>query len=103
MVNIIVYLEETESAEHLVIELLKMKLIATASVDVKNTQYEMHNGTLQKKTYNVVTMQTKSLLFREICVLIEMKYGMETRITSTPIVSANLKFEEQIRGETKAI
>lgn len=101
MVNIIVYLEEKDKAEELIVELLELRLIANASVDEKNEQYEMHEGTIRKRTYNVITMQTKSLLFREICNMIEAKYGESARITSTPIVSANLKFEEQIRSETK--
>jgi len=102
VVNIIVYLEQEEAnLEPLIFELLESKLIANASVDAKNIQYEMVNNTIHKKTYSVLTFQTKSLLFRDVCKLIEKRYGDHTRITSTPIVSANLKFEEQIRSETK--
>jgi len=101
MVNIIIYLEEKSNVESLLSELLQAKLIATASVDFTNLQYELINGQVHTKTYNVVTLQTKSLLFREVCNVVVEKFGDSTRIISTPILSANMKFEEQIRFETK--
>lgn len=103
MVSIIVYLNEEVNPQELIHDLLTRQLVAMASVDTNNACYEISHGNLVKKVYSVVTMQTKSLLFREIADIIEERYGKETRITSLPIVSANRVFEEHIRSTTKQI
>lgn len=102
MVNVTVYLEVEQDYESLARELLELKLAASTSVDIQNTQYRLKDGIVQKKTFNVLTLQTKSLLFRDVCVHIEQRFGPEISIVATPIVSANISFEEQIRSSTKA-
>jgi len=100
MVNVIIYLKKHHNEKELVKYLLTEKLIASASIDENNILYKLENGTVYEDAYNVITSQSKSLLFTEIVKAVENKIGEETPINSIPIVSSNKMFDDAIRTKT---
>jgi len=100
MVNIIIYLEQSNEAQEIVHELLEAKLIANASIDIENESYSLENETIVKRINSVITAQTKSMLFSTIEKLIHEKHGSEVPIFSVPITQANEKFDFIIRNST---
>jgi hypothetical protein len=54
MVNIIIYLEQTINAQHLVEDLLKEQLFANVTIDKENVSYKIENGEI------VTTIKTPS-------------------------------------------
>ncbi len=75
MVNIIIYLEQTINAQHLVEDLLKEQLFANVTIDKENVSYKIENGEIVTTIKTVITAQTKSLLFTQIDNFIKEKYG----------------------------
>jgi uncharacterized protein involved in tolerance to divalent cations len=100
MVNVIIYLKTNYNAKNLVKNLLTDKLIASASIDQNNISYKIVDGEFTAEMYNVITAQTKSLLFNEIVKSVEEIIGEEVPINSTPIVAINKLFDDTIRTKT---
>lgn len=103
MVNVILYLN-TDTDPYLIIkELLSNRLIAIASMDVDNKSYFIKNGKLVKETHTIITCQTKSILFSEICDFISKNFEGDIRINSVPIISSNESFATSIKLATKEL
>jgi hypothetical protein len=81
--------------------LLSEGLIATASIDMNNISYKMKNGIICEEEYNVITAQTKALLFSAIVEVAEREIGESISINSVPIVGANGFFNESVARLTK--
>ena len=75
MVNIIIYLEQTINAQHLVEDLLKEQLFANVTIDKENVSYKIENGEIVTTIKTVITAQTKSLLFTQIDNFIKELYN----------------------------
>ncbi len=103
MVNIIIYLKKEDSAKELVKFLLEEKLIASATIDKNNVSYKLENNIFSEELLNVITAQSKSLLFNQIVKAVETKIGKETPITSIPIVASNRIFDDIVRTKTMPI
>jgi|LakMenEpi03Aug12_release.lakeMendotaPanAssembly.Ray.scaffolds.fasta_scaffold43380_6 uncharacterized protein involved in tolerance to divalent cations len=103
MVNVIIYLKKHHQAKALVEHLLRERLIASASIDENNIQYKLVNGTLQEEVNNVITAQSKSLLFQNIVKAVRLKTEEETPIISCPIISSNDTFDQLLRNNTMPI
>jgi|GEM_PF-888302 hypothetical protein len=100
MVNIVVYLESQHDPAELIKELLEQNLVATVSVDRDNIFYMNKWGKPEMLIHTVITMQTRALLFNEICRVITARFGDHVHIHSTPIVAANSSFEHLIKSNT---
>lgn len=100
MINVIIYLKKEHSPNELVKFLLTEKLISSASIDENNTSYRLAENEIVKEIYNVITAQSKSLLFKAIINAVEAKIGEETPVFSTPIVGSNSIFDNTIRSQT---
>ncbi len=100
MINLIIYLKKEYDPVSLVEILLSNQLIARASIDHNNESFRLNDGTVQRKIYNVITAQTKSLLFPEIANLVEDLFGKNVPMNATPIVAANTIFDELVRSKT---
>ncbi len=100
MVNIIIYLEQAKEAQEVVNELLALKLIANASIDIDNVSYRLADDRIERSIHSVITAQTKSLLFSQIERLIQEKHGENVPIFSMPITQANHTFDDLIRNST---
>lgn len=100
MVNVIIYLKKTHDPKRLVESLLSEKLVASASIDYNNVSYKLVDAKIHEEEYNVITVQSKSLLFNEIVEFIEQQIEEEVPIISTPIVGANRIFDSLIRSKT---
>ena len=87
----------------LVTHLLKEKLIASASIDENNIRFKMQNAVLIEEAFNVITSQSKALLFDNIVVEVERKIGEHVAIYSTPIVGANGFFQDTVKTKTISI
>lgn len=103
MINLIIYLDKKHDATRLVNLLLQEELVANASIDIDNISYRVENNQIVQSTNNVITAQTKALLFSLIEKLIKEKYGDDTSIYSLPITQANYYFDMFIRSNTKKI
>jgi hypothetical protein len=103
MVNVIFYLKKEHNPKKLVSFLLGQKLIASATIDLNNISYKKEKNRIKQYMYNVVTAQTKSLLFSEIIKLVSKKFGDEIRINSVPIINSNPSFNEMVMNNTKLI
>lgn len=103
MINLIIYLDKKHDATQLVNLLLKEEFVANASVDVDNVSFRIENNQVVQSTNNVITAQTKALLFSWIEKLIKEKYGEDTFMYSLPITQANPSFDALIRINTKKI
>jgi hypothetical protein len=100
MVNIIIYLEKRHNTKNIIKLLLEEKLIASGSIDENNVFYKLENGSVSEIVYNVITAQSKSLLFNDIVKLVEGIIGEETPINSIPIIGSNKIFDNTIRSKT---
>ena len=103
MINIVFYLKKEHDPIVLIEKLLRLELIASASVDVDNCTYTTEDGKLTKIIHSVITAQTKSLLFAEISKIVEEDYGVDIPINSVPIVVCNKVFDSTIRLKTRAV
>jgi hypothetical protein len=100
MINVIIYLKKEHDPNQLVGLLLSKKLIASASIDFDNISYKMKDEIIVKEIFNVITAQSKALLFNEIVQVSEKEIGQSIAICSTPIVGANGFFNESVRSKT---
>lgn len=100
MVNIIIYLKEKYDAKELVKTLLKEKFIASATIDFNNVSHTLENNEITENVYNVITAQSKSLLFTEIVDFIKNKFDEKIPINSIPIIGSNRVFNEFIFNKT---
>jgi hypothetical protein len=100
MINVIIYLKKEHNSEKLVELLLSKKLIASASIDMDNVSYKIMDEVVVKEVFNVITAQSKALLFNSIVQLAENVIGESIAISSTPIVGANGFFNETVRSKT---
>lgn len=103
MINAVIYLDQNFNAELLAKLLLENKLAASVSIDINNNQYILENDQIVKKTHNVLSIQTKSLLFSKITEFVEATIGPEIPIYSVPLTQTNLHFDQFIRKNTKTI
>ncbi len=103
MVNIIIYLKIDHNPRDLVTHLLKEKLIASASIDENNIRFKMQNEVLIEEAFNVITSQSKALLFDNIVVEVERKIGEHVAIYSTPIFCSNGFFQDTVKTKTISI
>lgn len=103
MVNVIFYLTKQHCPKKLVEFLLGEKLIASATIDLNNISFKQEGNSVKKYIYNVVTAQTKSLLFSEIIKSVTGKFGDEIRINSVPIINSNPAFYDMVNNNTKVI
>jgi uncharacterized protein involved in tolerance to divalent cations len=100
MVNVLIYLHSQKDAMQLVELLLHEKLIAKATIDKHNQSFELKDGKVKIKTYNIVTIQTKSMLFTKISKIVENEFSPETPIYSLPITQSNSWFDDFVRKQT---
>jgi len=100
MINVIIYLKKEHNSEKLVELLLSKKLIASASIDVDNVSYRIKDEVVVKEIFNVITAQSKALLFNSIVQLADNVIGESIAISSTPILGANGFFNETVRSKT---
>ena len=100
MVNVIIYLKKQHDAKELVSYLLTEKLIASASIDENNVSYKIAEGVMIEEIFNVITSQTKALLFNDIVDAVETKVGEKVAINSIPIVGASGFFNDTVRTRT---
>ena len=100
MINVIIYLKKEHNSEKLVELLLSKKLIASASIDMDNVSYKIMDEVVVKEVFNVITAQSKALLFNSIVQLAENVIGESIAISSTPSVGANGFFNETVRSKT---
>ena len=103
MVNVIIYLKNDQHPKELVELLLREKLISSASIDNNNVSYKYEQDAMSECVYNVITAQTKSLLFNEIIEWVEKKYGSGIPVVSVPIINSNNSFAELVKSSTKLI
>lgn len=103
MINVIIYLKKQHNSKELVKYLLREKLISSASIDENNISYKLVDLNFVEEVNNVITAQSKSLLFTEILKAVRKKIGEEVPINSTPIVGVNRIFDEIIRTNTLPI
>jgi uncharacterized protein involved in tolerance to divalent cations len=100
MVNVIIYLDKKHNTKEVIRLLLEEKLIASASIDENNVFYKSEKGSITEIVYNVITAQSKSLLFNDIVKQVEKLIGEETPINSIPIIGSNKTFDNSIRSKT---
>ena len=103
MINVIIYLRQSQNPKEMVNFLLQEKLIASASIDDNNVSYKMVEDVIVEENYSVITSQSKALLFDEIVSAVERRIGEKVAINSVPIVGANGFFNDTIRKKTIAI
>ena len=103
MVDVIIYLKSEHNPRDLVTHLLSEKLIASASIDENNIRFIMQNGVLLEEMFNVITSQSKALLFDNIVIEVERKIGEQVAIYSIPIVGANGFFQDTLKTKTISI
>ncbi|RAR48904.1 hypothetical protein [Flavobacterium lacus] len=103
MINVTIYLKKRHNARDLVKYLLLKKLISSASIDENNISYRLVDSVLVEDVNNIITAQSKSLLFTEILKAVRKNIGEEVPINSTPIVGVNRIFDEIIRTNTLPI
>jgi hypothetical protein len=100
MVNVIIYLKTVHNPKTIVESLLNERLVASASIDYNNVLYELSDLLVSEEHYNVITAQSKSLLFSDIVEFVQSKVGLEVLVISTPIVGSNRLFDSLIREKT---
>ena len=103
MVTIIIYLKIEHNTQALVEHLLTSKLIAAATIDLNNVWYKMQPDQLVTESKNVISAQSKALLFNDVVTAVEKYIGNEVAINSTPIVASNRIFDSYIKSQTISI
>jgi hypothetical protein len=103
MITVTIYLRKEIEPLPLIQHLLEQELIIAASVDTNNLAYKIVDKKLISENNNVITAQTKALLFGEIADSVEQFIGEQTTIIANPIVFSNKFFENSIRTEIKAV
>lgn len=103
MVNVILYLNNDSDPVEIIHQLLSNELIAIASMDIDNKSYFLKDDVLVRETHTIITCQTKSILFNEICDFVTAHFKGEIRINSVPIIASNESFEKSIKSATKDI
>lgn len=101
MVNVLIYLNSDYDPHMLVEQLLHQKLIAKATIDFDNKSYQMEEGDIVVRHYNVLTIQTQSLLFTKLEQFVEREYASSIPIYSLPITQSNSWFDNYVRNQTK--
>ncbi len=101
MIQLIIYLDDQHDPEELVLKLLKNQLAAKATIDRGNTSYFLTDNQLKTQTRNIITVQTRALLFSEIEGYLYKIYQKEIPICSMPITQSNRAFSDFIRANTK--
>jgi uncharacterized protein involved in tolerance to divalent cations len=101
MVNVLIYLNSDYDPHMLVEQLLHQKLIAKATIDFDNKSYQMEEGEIIVRHYNVLTIQTQSLLFSQLEQFVEREYASSIPIYSLPITQSNSWFDNYVRNQTK--
>lgn len=99
MIHLIIYLKKEYDPVVLAEKLLRNQLIAGASIDQNNESFTLNDGTLHREIYNVITAQTKSLLFPAIAKAVEDLFGTSVPVNAMPIVAANAIFDELVRSK----
>lgn len=102
MVNMIIYLKKEYNPKELVKDFLEEKLIASATIDEYNISYEMNDNGFLEQLFNVITSQSKALLFYEVISFVEKEYVHEIPINSTPIVSSNEFFNIKLKTKNNS-
>jgi uncharacterized protein involved in tolerance to divalent cations len=100
MINVLIYLKKEHNAKTLIHDLLREKLISSASIDENNVHFSMQNDVLVEEIYWVITAQTKALLFNDINKFVATTINEETPIIAIPIVGSNRIFDELLRSKT---
>lgn len=100
MISMYFYLDKSNDAEELVIDLLKKGLVAHASIDLNNNSMTMEKGKIKRQLCSLITAQTKALLFNKISEFLTNKYKNHIKIYSAPIAQCNEVFSELIRKNT---
>ncbi|MBL7918936.1 MAG: divalent cation tolerance protein CutA [Bacteroidia bacterium] len=103
MVNIYIYTDSNNSARQIVLNLMKKKLIAHASIDKDNESFILKNGEIVEEENYVITGQTKALLFNQIVDEVAQNDTKNLKIFSVPITQCNKVFEDILRLNTKAV
>jgi uncharacterized protein involved in tolerance to divalent cations len=101
MVNVLIYLNSDYDPHMLVEQLLHQKLIAKATIDFDNKSYQMEEDEIVVRQYNVLTIQTQSLLFTKLEQFVEREYASSIPIYSLPITQSNSWFDNYVRNQTK--
>jgi uncharacterized protein involved in tolerance to divalent cations len=101
MIQVIIYLDDQHDPEELVLKLLKNQLAAKATIDRGNTSYFLLDNQLKTQTRNIITVQTRALLFSEIEEFLYTLYQKEIPMCSLPITQSNRAFSDFIRANTK--
>jgi|GEM_PF-1627313 len=101
MVNVLIYLNTDFDPYQLVEKLFEEKLIAKATIDLDNKSYQMEEDGLVIRHYNVLTLQTRSLLFTKLEQFVEKSFGSNIPIYSLPITQSNSWFDNYVRNQTK--
>jgi uncharacterized protein involved in tolerance to divalent cations len=101
MVNVLIYLNSDYDPHQLVEQLLNQRLIAKATIDFDNKSYQMEEGEIVVRHYNVLTIQTQSLLFTKLEQFVEREYASSIPIYSLPITQSNSWFDNYVRNQTK--
>jgi hypothetical protein len=61
----------------------------------------MEEGEIIVRHYNVLTIQTQSLLFSQLEQFVEREYASSIPIYSLPITQSNSWFDNYVRNQTK--
>lgn len=101
MVNVLIYLKTDYDPHRLVEQLLHEGLIAKATIDFDNKSYQMENDEIVVRHYNVLTIQTRSMLFTKLEQFVEQEYESSIPIYSLPITQSNSWFDNYVRNQTK--
>ncbi len=102
MINAILYLDSTELAEELAKEFLQRGLAASTSIDIDNRYFVLDKGEVKNTIHTVLTLQTKALLFKEICEYVTSRLGKDVPVFTLPITQTNDYFYHFVQGGTQA-
>lgn len=101
MVNVLIYLSIEHDPHKLVEQLLHEKLIAKATIDFDNKSYELQDGQIVIRHYNVLTIQSRSMLFTKLEQWVKRECSANIPIYSLPITQSNSWFDNYVRNQTK--
>jgi len=74
--------------------------INSVSVDLNNVSHTLERNEIIENVFNVITAQSKSLLFNEIVDFVEKRFEEKIPINSIPIIGSNRVFNEIIFNKT---